>query len=156
MSADEGWGDYPATAEAHWIGRAEAATDLLGDAAFERLAHAVARLSDLFTTERPEGRFPNYFAEEELLAAYAEIDRERPLRDLRPCISHSNFMTPETVAAAARMGVVMDIQPIWLYLDTRTLVAQFGYERLRWFQPLRSILAAGGVAAGAIRPIQPV
>lgn len=70
MSAAEGWGDYPAAAEAHWIGRAEAATDLLGDAAFERLAHAVARLSDLFTTERPEGRFPDYFAEEELLAAY--------------------------------------------------------------------------------------
>lgn len=70
MSAAEGWGDYPAAAEAHWIGRAEAATDLLGDAAFERLAHSVARLSDLFTTERPEGRFPDYFAEEDLLAAY--------------------------------------------------------------------------------------
>jgi len=87
-------------------------------------------------------------ASEELLAAYADIARELPLRDLRPSISHSNFMTSETVAAAARLGVVMDIQPIWLYLDTRTLVAQFGYERLRWFQPLRSILAAGGVAGG--------
>ncbi len=73
MSAAEGWGDYPSAAEAHWIGRAEAATDLLGDAAFERLAHAVARLSDLFTTERPEGRFPDYFAEEDLLAAYGII-----------------------------------------------------------------------------------
>jgi SAM-dependent methyltransferase len=70
MSAADDWGTYPAAAEAHWIGRAEAATDLLGEAAFERLAHAVARLSDLFTTERPEGRFPDYFAEEELLAAY--------------------------------------------------------------------------------------
>lgn len=70
MSAAEDWGVYPAAAEAHWVARAEAATDLLGDAAFERLAHAVARLSDLFTTERPEGRFPDYFAEEELLAAY--------------------------------------------------------------------------------------
>ena len=70
MSEAEGWGAYPAAAEAHWLGRAEAATDLIGDAAVERLAHAVARLSDLFTTERPEGRFPDYFAEEELLAAY--------------------------------------------------------------------------------------
>lgn len=70
MSAADEWGAYPAAAEAHWVARAEAATDLLGDAAFERLAHAVARLSDLFTTERPEGRFPDYFAEEELLAAY--------------------------------------------------------------------------------------
>ena len=87
-------------------------------------------------------------ASEELLAAYAELARERPAGDLRLCISHSNFMTPETVAAAARLGVAMDIQPIWLYLDARTLVAQFGYERLRWFQPLRSILAAGGVPGG--------
>lgn len=70
MSAADDWGAYPAAAEVHWVGRAEAATDLIGDAAFERLAHAVARLSDLFTTERPEGRFPDYFAEEELLAAY--------------------------------------------------------------------------------------
>jgi SAM-dependent methyltransferase len=70
MSAADDWGVYPPAAEAHWVGRAEAATDLLGDAAFERLAHSVARLSDLFTTERPEGRFPDYFAEEELLAAY--------------------------------------------------------------------------------------
>ncbi|NBX34284.1 class I SAM-dependent methyltransferase [bacterium] len=70
MSEADGWGAYPVAAEAHWLGRAEAATDLIGEAAVERLAHAVARLSDLFTTERPEGRFPDYFAEEELLAAY--------------------------------------------------------------------------------------
>ena len=27
------------------------------------------------------------------------------------------------------LGVAVDIQPAWLYLDTRTLVNQFGYER---------------------------
>ena len=31
---------------------------------------------------------------------------------------------------------MVDIQPAWLYLDTRTLAAQFGYDRLRYFQPL--------------------
>jgi SAM-dependent methyltransferase len=70
MSVVDGWGRYPAAAEAHWCARAETATGLVGDAALERLAPAVARLSDLFTTERPESRFPDYFAEEELLAAY--------------------------------------------------------------------------------------
>jgi predicted amidohydrolase YtcJ len=63
-------------------------------------------------------------------------------------ITHSNFMTREGVREAARLGVVLDIQPIWLYLDTRTLVGQFGYDRLRYFQPLRSIFEAGGVAGG--------
>lgn len=83
-----------------------------------------------------------------LLEAYAAVDREVPLKPLRMGITHSNFMTREGVLEAARLGVVLDIQPIWLYLDTRTLVGQFGYERLRYFQPLSSIFAAGGVAGG--------
>ena len=70
MSEAEGWGHYPPAAEAHWVNCAEAVTGLVGDDALERLAPAVARLSDLFTTERPEGRFPDYFADEELRAAY--------------------------------------------------------------------------------------
>jgi hypothetical protein len=49
---------------------------------------------------------------------------------------------------AARLGVMLDIQPAWLYLDTRTLVKQFGYERLRYFQPLRSLFEAGVIAGG--------
>ncbi len=83
-----------------------------------------------------------------LLDAYEAADRDTPLRGLRMGVTHSNFMTGESVARAARLGVVLDIQPIWLHLDTRTLVQQFGYERLRWFQPLKSIVAAGGMAGG--------
>jgi predicted amidohydrolase YtcJ len=83
-----------------------------------------------------------------LLDAYEEVGRDMPLRRTRPCIEHSNFMSREAVEQAARLGVMLDIQPAWLYLDTRTLVKQFGYERLRYFQPLRSIFAAGGVAGG--------
>jgi predicted amidohydrolase YtcJ len=84
----------------------------------------------------------------ELLQAYETINREHPIRDLRMAVTHSNFMTRDAVEKSARLGVVLDIQPIWLFLDTRTLVNQFGYERLRYFQPLRSILAAGGLAGG--------
>jgi predicted amidohydrolase YtcJ len=83
-----------------------------------------------------------------LLDTYAKVDRDIPVRELRFGITHSSFMTKETVEQAARLGVVLDIQPIWLYLDTRTLVNQFGYERLRYFQPLKTIFAVGGVAGG--------
>ena len=83
-----------------------------------------------------------------LLDAYAKVNRDIPVRDLRFGITHSSFMTRETVEQAARLGVVLDIQPIWLYLDTRTLVNQFGYDRLRYFQPLKTIFAVGGVAGG--------
>jgi predicted amidohydrolase YtcJ len=57
-------------------------------------------------------------------------------------------MSREAIDKAARLGVMLDIQPAWLYLDTRTLVKHFGYERLRYFQPLRSIFEAGVIAGG--------
>jgi predicted amidohydrolase YtcJ len=83
-----------------------------------------------------------------LLDVYEELNRARPVKENRPCITHSNFMSEEAVKECARLGVCVDIQPAWLYLDTRTLAAQFGYERLRWFQPLKSLFAAGAMAGG--------
>ena len=91
-----------------------------------------------------------------LLDTYEEIDRELPIRRTRPCITHSNFMSREAIESCARLGVSVDIQPAWLYLDTRTLVAQFGYDRLRYFQPLRSIFAAGGLAGGGSDHMQKI
>src|SRR5262249_22759201 len=57
---------------------------------------------------------------------------------------------------AARLGAVVDIQPAWLYLDTRTLAAQFGDDRLRYFQPLHSLFAAGVIAGGGSDHMQKV
>jgi hypothetical protein len=91
-----------------------------------------------------------------LLDVYEEVDKDMPIRQTRPCITHSNFMSKEAVETAARLGVCVDIQPAWLYLDTRTLVAQFGYDRLRYFQPLRSIFAAGGIAGGGSDHMQKI
>ncbi len=91
-----------------------------------------------------------------LLAAYEEVNKTLPVRGTHPCVSHSNFMSREAVEQAARLGVMLDIQPAWLYLDTRTLVKQFGYDRLRYFQPLHSIFEAGAVAGGGSDHMQKV
>ncbi|MBM3840440.1 MAG: amidohydrolase [Verrucomicrobia bacterium] len=92
-----------------------------------------------------------------LLDVYEELTKEGlPVRQTRGCITHSNFMSREAVEQAARLGVVVDIQPAWLYLDTRTLVKQFGYDRLRYFQPLRTIFAAGGIAGGGSDHMQKI
>ncbi len=91
-----------------------------------------------------------------LLEAYEAINQELPIRQTHPCISHSNFMSREAVEKMARLGVSVDIQPAWLYLDTRTLVKHFGYDRLRYFQPLRSIFAAGGIAGGGSDHMQKI
>jgi predicted amidohydrolase YtcJ len=91
-----------------------------------------------------------------LLEAYAEVDKDLPVRSTRACISHSNFMSREAVEQAARLGVMLDIQPVWLYLDAHTLLKQFGDARLRYFQPLRSLFEAGAVAGGGSDHMQKI
>lgn len=92
-----------------------------------------------------------------LLEVYDELAKEGlPVRQTRACVTHSNFMSKEAVETAARLGVVLDIQPAWLYLDTRTLTKQFGYDRLRYFQPLKSIFAAGGIVGGGSDHMQKI
>ncbi|MGH9362406.1 MAG: amidohydrolase, partial [Thermoanaerobaculia bacterium] len=73
-----------------------------------------------------------------LLEAYEEAARARPIRSARPSLTHANFLSREAVEAMARLGVVADIQPAWLWLDARTLAAHFGLDRLRYFQPLKT------------------
>jgi predicted amidohydrolase YtcJ len=91
-----------------------------------------------------------------LLDVYEEINQKTPIREMRPCITHSNFMSREAVEKLPKLGVVVDIQPAWLYLDTRTLVAQFGIDRLRYFQPLKSIFESQGIAGGGSDHMQKI
>jgi predicted amidohydrolase YtcJ len=91
-----------------------------------------------------------------LVAVYEELSRKTPIRKIRPCVTHCNFLSAEDIAKMAELGVVVDIQPAWLYLDTRTLTSQFGYERLRYFQPLKSLFAAGVVAGGGSDHMQKI
>ncbi len=91
-----------------------------------------------------------------LLDTYEEINRDVPVGKTRPSITHSNFMSKEMVEKLARLGAVANIQPAWLYLDTRTLVAQFGYDRLRYFQPLRSLFELKGMVGGGSDHMQKI
>ena len=91
-----------------------------------------------------------------LLDTYEEINRDIPVGKTRPSITHSNFMSKELVEKLARLGAVANIQPAWLYLDTRTLVAQFGYDRLRYFQPLHSLFEVKGMVGGGSDHMQKI
>ena len=99
-----------------------------------------------------------------LLDTYDEVNKDTPIRDTRPCITHCNFMTPDSIAQAARLGAVIDMQPIWFHLDGATLLKQFGNERMSRFQPLRALFDAkvpvGGGSdhmqkIGSLRSINP-
>lgn len=91
-----------------------------------------------------------------LIDAYEEVGRTRAFRNTRPCITHCNFMSAEAIEKVAKLGIHPDIQPAWLYLDTRTLMAQFGNDRLRYFQPLQSLFRAGVVAGGGSDHMQKI
>lgn len=94
-----------------------------------------------------------------LLDAYGKIDRDLPpgaLRATRPCVTHCNFVHPDDIKRFKQLGVLADVQPIWLYLDARTLSAQFGYERLSRFQPLHDLLGAGAMIGGGSDHMQKI
>lgn len=91
-----------------------------------------------------------------LLDAYTQVNAQSPVAATRPCLTHSNFMSAEAVDAMVQLGVVADIQPAWLYLDARTLSDQFGYDRLRYFQPLATLFSKGAIAGGGSDHMQKI
>jgi len=95
-------------------------------------------------------------AVETLVGAYEQVNAELPVRELRPCLSHANFMTPAAIGKMARLGIVADLQPAWLYLDGATLRAHFGDERLAWFQPYKTLAERGVIVGGGSDHMQKI
>lgn len=91
-----------------------------------------------------------------LVDAYEEVNKQLPIKATRPCITHCNFMTAEAIDRMAALGICADIQPAWLYLDSRTLHAQFGQERTRYFQPLKTLFAKQVIAGGGSDHMQKI
>jgi predicted amidohydrolase YtcJ len=83
-----------------------------------------------------------------LLDAYEAADKIKPIRGRRFTVTHGNFPDPRAIERAKRLGVAFDIQPAWLHLDGAAIKDVFGPERMKNFQPLRSMLDAGLIVAG--------
>jgi predicted amidohydrolase YtcJ len=118
---------------------------------FFRIAERVAKQGLQFDTHAVGDA-----AIETMLDVYERVDRETPIRNLRWGLSHADFMRPDLVARAVRLGVVVDIQPIRLYDDVHTLVRQFDPGRMAYFHPLRDMLAAGLVVGGGSDHMQKI
>ena len=91
-----------------------------------------------------------------LVNAYDEVNNQFPVRDKRPSISHANFMTLEDIARMERVGIVADLQPAWLRLDGATLEKHFGSERLRYFQPYKTLFARRVMVGGGSDHMQKI
>jgi predicted amidohydrolase YtcJ len=91
-----------------------------------------------------------------LVDAYEEVNREFPVAPQRPCISHANFMTAEAIEKMHKLGIVADMQPVWIYLDGATLTAHFGDARLSYFQPYKTLFERGVVVGGGSDHMQKI
>jgi predicted amidohydrolase YtcJ len=83
-----------------------------------------------------------------LLAAYLHADRSVGIRHRRWLITHANFTSAENLKHCAELGVAADLQPAWLWKDTRTLLKVLGPRRMEWFHPYRKWLDAGITIGG--------
>jgi predicted amidohydrolase YtcJ len=87
-------------------------------------------------------------AMDELLTAYQHADRTVGIRNRRWLITHANFTSAENLRRCAQLGVGADLQPAWIWKDTRTLLKVLGPSRMEWFHPYRKWLDAGLTIGG--------
>lgn len=92
-----------------------------------------------------------------LIDAYERVqEQDFPVRDARPCITHCNFMSAEAIERMAKLGIVADLQPAWLFLDGATLRKQFGDKRTEYFQPYRALFDSNVIVGGGSDHMQKV
>lgn len=120
----------------------------------DRLA-AISRLAlmnDLQMTAHSQGDG----AVHALIDAYEAVNREFPVKDKRPCITHSSFMSLEAIQKMREIGIVADLQPAWLWLDGATLAKQFGESRLEFFHPYKTCFDLGVPVGGGSDHMQKI
>ena len=95
-------------------------------------------------------------AVEAIVEAYERVNKDFPVHDLRPSITHANFMTADIIQKMKEFGIVANLQPDWLYLDGATLEKQFGDARLAYFQPYKTLFEQGVVVGGGSDHMQKI
>jgi len=91
-----------------------------------------------------------------IVEAYERVNKDFPVRDKRPCITHANFMTADIIRKMKELGIVANLQPDWLYLDGATLRKQFGDERTTYFQPYKTLFDEGVTVGGGSDHMQKI
>lgn len=65
-------------------------------------------------------------------------------------------MSAEAIERMAKLGIVADLQPAWLFLDGATLRKQFGDKRTEYFQPYRALFDSNVIVGGGSDHMQKV
>jgi predicted amidohydrolase YtcJ len=83
-----------------------------------------------------------------LLDVYDEVNKTKPIKDLRWSIIHGNFFTKEAIEKMNRLNVYADAQPAWFYKDADAMKYILGEETIKTFQNYRSLLNGGVMVNG--------
>jgi predicted amidohydrolase YtcJ len=88
-------------------------------------------------------------AVERCVALFERLVAERPRADHRHRIEHASLVPPELVPRLARLGVGVSTQPLFVHSEKEWLHRRLGAQRARHVYPLRALVEAGVLVAGA-------
>ena len=91
-----------------------------------------------------------------IVEAYERVNKDFPVHDPRPSITHANFMTADIIQEMKELGIVANVQPDWVYLDGATLMKQFRDARLEYFQPYRTLFEQGVIVGSGSDRMQKI
>ena len=80
---------------------------------------------------------------------YERLLAEQPRADARHRIEHASLVPPELVPRLARLGIAISTQPLFIHSEKTWLHRRLGAERARQVYPLRALVEAGVLVAGA-------
>lgn len=80
---------------------------------------------------------------------YERLLAESPRADHRHRLEHASLVPPDLVTRIARLGIAVSTQPLFLHSEKTWLRRRLGADRARHVYPLRSLLDAGILVAGA-------
>jgi predicted amidohydrolase YtcJ len=83
-----------------------------------------------------------------LMTTFETLNKEKPIAPTRSHWIHASFLSPDAIARAKKIGVLVDVQPDWLHFDGASLSKVMSSEAMRYFIPLRSVVDAGVIVAG--------
>lgn len=88
-------------------------------------------------------------AVERCVTLYERLLAGRPARDHRHRIEHASVVSPDVLPRIARLGLAVSTQPLFIHSEKGWLHRRLGPERARHVYPLRALLDAGVLVAGA-------
>lgn len=80
---------------------------------------------------------------------YERLLKEKPRQDHRHRVEHASLVNPAILEKAARLGLLISTQPMFIHSEKSWLGERLGPARTPWTYPFRAMIDAGLLVAGA-------